>query len=268
MAAAAVAVGAFVARSPVAWGPAVLGACSAFLAAAGANALNDSLDRDTDAVNRPDRPVPSGRISTRAALVTAVVAFVVSLVTAFALSGSALALAAGWVAVTALYSVSLKGVPLAGNVAVAAVASTPFLMGGLSQGRYVPALIPTALAFMVHLAREIVKDVEDIEGDSAAGIRTLAVASGADTAFAIARGVMIALIGVAAVPFALGIYGWGYAAVIVLIDVLLIRTMLAMSSGSETGRLEARSRGWPARPSSALKMVMALGLVAFAVGRL
>ncbi|MBN2564311.1 MAG: geranylgeranylglycerol-phosphate geranylgeranyltransferase [Candidatus Eisenbacteria bacterium] len=258
MAAAAVLVGAFVSRSPTDWGPATAAACAAFAAAAGANALNDGLDRDTDTINRPGRPVPSGRMSPGAALAAAGVAFIVSLALAATVSGRALALVAGWLVLTAVYSRSLKGVPIAGNVAVAAVASTPFLMGGFSQGKYLLAMIPTAIAFLLHLAREIVKDIEDIEGDRAAGLRTLAVRQGPEVAWGAARGVLIALIGLAAVPFALGIYGWGYAAFVVVIDVLLIRAMISMTRGA--------SKDGAARISAALKLVMVLGLAAFAAG--
>jgi len=158
----------------------------------------------------------------------------------------------------ALYSVVWKGVPLLGNVAVAVVASTPFLMGGLSQGDRLSAGVPCGLAFLVHLAREIVKDVEDVEGDEAAGIRTFAVRRGAGAGLLVARGVLLALIGLAALPFAFGVYGWGYAAVLVVIDILLVWLLVSMKTDSAGSGLR--------RPSNALKAVMALGLVAFVAG--
>ena len=258
MAAAAVLVGAFVSRSPTFWWPALVGAVSAFAAAGAANALNDRLDLVSDRINRPGRPIPSGRLSEAAATTAACVSGLVSVGLAAVIGSSAVTLALGWLVLTALYSRVLKGVPLVGNVAVAMVAATPFLMGGFSQGKYLLAAIPCALAFFVHLAREIVKDVEDIAGDEAAGVRTFAVRRGASAAFAVTRGVLIVLMALAALPFAFRVYGWGYAAVLIVIDVVLVRLLVSMEKDSERRGLR--------RPSNALKAVMALGLLAFVVG--
>ena len=258
LAAAAVLVGAFVSRSPTFWWPAFAGAASAFAAAGAANALNDRLDSVSDSINRPGRPIPSGRLSQAAATTAACVGGLASVGLAAVIGSRAVALALIWLVLTALYSRVLKGVPLAGNIAVALVASTPFLMGGFSQGKYLLAVIPCALAFFVHLAREIVKDVEDMAGDDAAGVRTFAVRRGASAAFAVARGVLVVLIGLAALPFAFRVYGWGYASVVVVIDAVLVWLLVSMETNSGGKGLR--------RPSNTLKAVMALGLLAFTVG--
>jgi len=258
MAAAAVLVGAFVSRSPTFWWPALVGAVSAFAAAGAANALNDRLDLVSDRINRPGRPIPSGRLSQAAATSAACVSGLISMGLAAVIGPRAVALALAWLVLTVVYSRFLKGVPLVGNVVVALVASTPFLMGGFSQGKYLLAIIPCALAFFIHLAREIVKDVEDIAGDEAAGVRTFAVRRGASAAFAVTRGVLVILIVLATLPFVFRVYGWGYAAVLIVIDVALIRLLVSMGVDSANTGLR--------RPSNVLKTVMALGLLAFIVG--
>ena len=258
MAAVAVLVGAFVSRSPTHWGPALAGAAAAFAAAGAANSLNDSLDAVPDSINRPGRPVPSGRLSAVAARWVAGVFAAAAISRAAAVGTGGIALVFAWLVLMAFYSAAWKGVPLLGNVAVALVASTPFLMGGLSQGNYLSAGVPCGLAFLIHLAREMVKDVEDLKGDEAAGTRTFAVRRGAGAALLVARGVLVVLIGLAALPFAFRVYGWGYAACVVVIDIVLLRLLVSMKAGSEvTG---------PRRPSSVLKGVMALGLIAFVMG--
>ncbi len=258
LAAAAVLVGAFVSRSPTFWWPALAGAGSAFAAAGAANALNDRLDLVSDRINRPGRPIPSGRLSRAEATVAACVSGLVSVGLAAVIGAGAVTLAITWLVLTALYSRFLKGVPLAGNVAVALVAATPFLMGGFSQGKYLLAAIPCVLAFFIHLAREIVKDVEDIAGDEAAGLRTFAVRRGASASFAVVRGTLIVLMALAVLPFAFRVYGWGYASVLVVIDVVLIWLMVSMKANF--GNAAVR------RSSNALKAVMALGLLSFIVG--
>lgn len=247
-----------VARRPPELWPAALGALAAFAAVSGANALNDVADRSADAVNRPDRPVASGAVGVRAALSVAVVGYAVALACAFGVSRQAGALAAAWVVLTALYSVALKGVPVASNVLVALVAASPLAMGGITQGRVGPSLAPLALAFLAHFAREIVKGAEDLEGDAAAGLRTTAVALGPRAAVAMARVVIVSLIAAAAAPFAMGLFGWGYAAGVVAIDVLLLLALASTARPADRAGLR--------RASGLLKWVMALGLLSFVLG--
>ncbi len=258
MAAAAVFVGAHVSRSPTLWWPALAGAAAAFAASGASNALNDRIDVASDVINRAGRPIPSGRLTRTEAAATAAVSGAASIALAALIGPRAVALALAWLLLTALYSLTLKGVPLLGNATVALVASTPFLMGGFSQGKYLLAIIPCALAFLVHFAREIVKDVEDVEGDEAAGVMTFAVRRGEAASFAVVRGVLMLLIALSALPFVFGVYGWGYAGIVALIDVVLVWLMLSMEADSTSEGVR--------RPSSVLKAVMALGLLAFIVG--
>ncbi len=208
-------------------------------------------DRRADAINRPARPVASGALGARAALAVAVGSYAAALACGFAVSRQAGALAAAWVVLTALYSVALKGAPVASNALVALVAASPLVMGGLSQGRVGPTVAPLALAFLAHLAREIVKDVEDVEGDAAAGVRTIAVALGPRAALAVARVVVVSLIGAAAVPFAAGLFGWGYAAGIVVVDVLLLLVLASTARPDDRAGLR--------RASDLLKWAMVAG---------
>jgi geranylgeranylglycerol-phosphate geranylgeranyltransferase len=237
---------------------AALGALAAFAAASGANALNDVVDRKADAVNRPRRPVASGRVGVRAALAAAVAACAVAVALGFAVSPSAGALSVAWVAGTALYSLAVKRVPLASNALAAAVAASPLVMGGVTQGRPGPTAAPFALAFLAHLAREIVKDVEDLEGDSAAGVRTIAATAGPSAALTVARLVVVALIAAAAVPLADRTYGWGYGAALVVADALLVRALVTAAPGADRAAL--------GRASRLLKWAMAFGLLAFLLG--
>lgn len=281
MVAAAVAVGAYVSRWPTRWVPALLASGAAFAAAAGANALNDAADAGADAVNRPDRPVPSGRLDRRTAVVVGVVAWIVAALLSTAVGGRAVLVVAAWIVVTAVYSPWLKNVPFVKDAAVALVAASPFVLGGITQDKLLLSLVPFALAFMAHSARELVKDVQDREGDRAAGVRTAAVVFGPGTALAVARGIIFVLMGAAALPYIVprlltadavhptvgplaervldGVgYNWGYAALVIVADVLLVRVLFLISD--EVDREALR------KASSTLKIVMGIGIVAFVVG--
>ena len=79
-------------------------------------------------------------------------------------------------------------------------------------------------------------------GDETAGVRTFAVRLGAIASFTVARGVMVVLIGLAALPFALGLYGWGYAATVVLIDAALVWLMVKLGTDVTGGESRAPFR--------------------------
>jgi geranylgeranylglycerol-phosphate geranylgeranyltransferase len=254
----AVLAGAFVAHRPTAWGLAALGAACAFLAASGANALNDVRGREADAVNRPARPIPAGRVEAGQAMRLSLALSAGAVCLAVPLGAWPIALVAAWVVLTAVYSMSLKAVPFVGNVAVSAVAASPLVLGGLSQAAAAAALVPTGLAFLAHLVRESVKDAEDVEGDARAGFRTLAVVGGAGAALSVARVTIVLLMLAAPVPYFAGLYGIGYALAVAVAEAVLGNVLYVLVKSPDRAGLR--------RASTRLKWVMPVGLVAFVLG--
>lgn len=96
-------------------------------------ALNDWADRDLDAVERPERPIPSGRISANAALATAAGLTAIGVGLAAVAGRNAVPLAAAvW-----SYDTVFKETP-AGPLAMAACRALDVLLGG-------QAVVPAAL---------------------------------------------------------------------------------------------------------------------------
>src|SRR5262249_54283639 len=52
-----------------------------------------------------------------------------------------------------------------GNVIVAVLGSMPFLYGAWAAGAPIPGLLLVGIAAPLHFAREIAKDIDDIDGD-------------------------------------------------------------------------------------------------------
>lgn len=258
VAGAAVVVGAWVARRPPQAAPALWGALAAFAAVSAANALNDVIDRDADRSKSRPRPVAAGLVTPGAATVVWAVGYAAALWIAVGLGARATMLVAIWIVLTVLYSLVLQKVPLVGNVVVSLVVSSTLLLGGLTQRLPVPAFVPFALAFFANLAREIVKDVEDADGDSRSGIETLAVTLGPRASLQVAR-VLVGTLGILAViPAAAGVYGTGYTLVLVPLEAALLWLVVSMGG-----------RAAPARPglySGTLKAVMVVGLAAVLAG--
>jgi 4-hydroxybenzoate polyprenyltransferase len=111
-------------------------------------AANDWADRELDAAERPERPIPSGRVSAPAALGIAAGLTAAGLVLAGAAGGRrALAVAGPLAATVWAYDLLAKNTA-AGPVAMAACRALDVLLGA-STGRVTRA-VPAALAVGVH----------------------------------------------------------------------------------------------------------------------
>jgi len=68
------------------------------------------------------------------------------------------------------------------NVLIGSMTGMAFIYGGVVVGRIEHAVVPAIFAFLVNLARELLKDVEDMEGDRRENAVTLPVKYGVTTA--------------------------------------------------------------------------------------
>ncbi|MBE2187041.1 MAG: geranylgeranylglycerol-phosphate geranylgeranyltransferase [Rhodothermales bacterium] len=236
-----------------------LAALAATLVGAGANALNDRLDVATDRVNRPNRPIPSGRATERQATTLWLALSAVAVGVAAQVSTWHATVAAGSVVVLAVYSRWLKGTPLVGNAVVAAVVAFALLFGGEAVGGGVLAVLGAAFAFAVNLVRELVKDVEDVDGDRVAGLNTAAVRWGVPAAMRLALAALVAVLVSLPLPVVFGRMEPSYLLAAVGAGAAL------MAAGANL--LPVSQPTHPGRASAWLKGAMVLGMVALAMGR-
>ncbi len=145
------------------------------LITAGGNVINDIYDLAIDRINRPSRPLPSGEISIAGARIYAVFLFFAGIAASVFTNVYCLAFAVANSLILIGYAALLKKTPFFGNVAVAYLAASIFLFGGAFAG--IDGLvqnIPVAgITFLATVARELLKDAEDVDGDAAGGARTL-----------------------------------------------------------------------------------------------
>jgi geranylgeranylglycerol-phosphate geranylgeranyltransferase len=229
---------------------------SAMLLGAAGNAANDLWDVETDRINKPGRPLVSGALSTDVAAVVGGVAGGLGLLLAWLAGGTVLTIAVPALVLMVVYSPLLKPQPVLGNVVVAAVGGLPLVYGAGAVGDWHAGLVPFWLAVLLHLSREIVKDLEDIPGDLAAGRRTIPITWGRRAGFLAAAVPLVAFVPVALVPWVAGWYGVRYGLVVLLI---------LCGAAAVTGRLLHEDlRGVRA----GLKLGMVLGLVALLWDRL
>ena len=156
----------------------VLAGLSASFVAAGGNIINDIFDLEIDKINRPRRVIPSGRINKVTAKVMYITTSFVAILLAYLISSAALVIVLTTILLLYLYSLKLKQIPLLGNLAVAFCTALAFIYGGIAVGNWEGAIIPAIFALLVNFIREIVKDIEDIDGDNKNGISTFPIKYG------------------------------------------------------------------------------------------
>ena len=162
---------------------ALFGFLTASLLLAGTMVLNDIQDIQIDRVNTPNRPLPSGKIGVREAYALSLVLSSLAIIFSAFLGVFTLLTALVALALMAYYNTRGKKTGLLGNAVVSFNVALPFFFGGLAVDNLRPLLfIFFLLAFLANMAREIAKGIADIVGDSAKGVRTVAVVMGTSPA--------------------------------------------------------------------------------------
>jgi geranylgeranylglycerol-phosphate geranylgeranyltransferase len=216
------ATGAFVAGAEGARPATAAAVVTTVLAVAAGNAINDYFDREIDAVNRPDRPIPRGAVAPRTALAAAVAWFVVAVAVAALLPPLALGIAAVNLVALVTYTSLFKGTPGLGNALVAYLVGSTFLFGGAAVGSPRAVVVLAALAGLSTFTREVIKDVEDVAGDREEGLATLPIAVGERRALWIGAAALLVAVAVSPLPFVAGTLGAAYLAVVAVADAVML----------------------------------------------
>ena len=162
--------------------------------------INDVYDVDTDKVNKPEKIIVGKYISVKLAenlnLVFNIIAIGIGIYLSFALNLRFISILGVLIAgMLYFYSTTYKGVLLMGNIIIAIFSAlVPFIILiaelPLLYSKYHAFIIPSGFnfnfliawfgyyslfAFLISLIREIIKDMEDFEGDTSYGKHTLPV---------------------------------------------------------------------------------------------
>lgn len=246
--------------------PVVLAILAVFFETAAGNVINDYFDYKIDLINKPERPIPSGRISLKNGRNYAYLLFLAGTVCGFLISY----LTNNWIPfiivvladiILYLYAYKLKATPLIGNLAVGFMTGFGFVFGGFSINN--PSIIMTSaflgfFAFVMTTAREIIKDIEDIEGDKADGAKTLPIMIGVKIPALIS--VVLIVIDSALCPllYFYHVFGALYLVIIAVAVVLFLYCAVIILKSQD-----AKTAG---KSSKYLKIGMLIAFLAFAIG--
>ena len=166
---------------------------STLLIAAAGYLINDYYDKETDLINKDNK---QNTLSKRALLTGYIILNSTALILSFtfAFSNYIFWIFPSSIILLWLYSYRLKGLPFIGNIVVAILSATvPFLYLSIQEitidcvsNTYKSSvdltIIFSFLAFFSTLARELVKDIEDMKGDKAQELKTIPILWGIKTA--------------------------------------------------------------------------------------
>lgn len=232
---------------------AILSASAAvFLVTSGGNIVNDLVDVETDRKNHPDRPLVTGTISKGAARTVFLACFALAVV----ISGLLVSLIALLVVLLAeaflvLYEFRTKKLGLIGNAMISILVGLIFVFGGIAVNSVNKMLILFVMASLANLSREIIKDIEDIEGD--VDRITFPKRHGKKAAATVASAAVLVAVSFSYLPFYLGIFTFYYLIIVAVSDALFIASAVTIIRN-------------PSISQQISKVAMIVGLLSFAVG--
>ena len=250
--------------------PLILHTLSVAFFMSGWNALNDLMDIEVDRINRPKRPLPSGAISEKQAANFAWATMIFSFFTLLAIIFHAeknignnewTDSVAIWIIALILmcayefdgipFKVCLKKSGLWGNLSVSGLIAVVIVFGASAVGHGTNPLpwFVALCAMMIGTAREIIKDVEDMEGDSERN--TLPMKIGAEKARVAAW--ICAFLGFVSMwlPFVFYQFPRAYVVFLTPAMFLLLRSKVPIAKGDDS------------KASKILKRALQLGLIGF-----
>lgn len=154
---------------------------SAMVIAAG-YIINNFYDAEKDLINKPRKSMLDRLVSQRFKLTTYFVLNIMAVIAASYVSFRAVFFFSSYIFGIWIYSHKLKKIPFLGNFISATLAITPFFVVFIYYKNIQPVIFMHAVfLFLLILAREMIKDLENISGDLAQNYRTIPIIYGART---------------------------------------------------------------------------------------
>lgn len=242
--------------------------------------INDYFDLNIDQVNKPDRTIIDRNIKRRWAIMQHIVFSITGILISFYIGYQSKTFWLGlsnFICVFLLfgYSITLKKKLLIGNILISALTAWviivcflcyyhSFFCGSCDKSFFTSyinrftriSFLYAGFAFVISLIREVVKDMEDIDGDARYGCKTIPIAWGIPAAKVFVAVWLVVLIGTLSIVqfYALQL-GWVWSTVYCIIFIILPLVWILQKLFSAQVRADYH------RVSSVIKFVMIAGLL-------
>ncbi len=210
----------------------------ALLITGAGNAINDYFDYEIDKINKPHRPIPSGRISRSDVFMLSIILFLLGLGFAKYVNDYCLSIAFLNSIILIFYAMYSKKLLLVSNLGISYLVASIFLFGvaaTIQEGTSMLSIeeikivtILTACAFFVTFSREIIKDIEDIKGDKEKYAVTLPIKIGVRRAKNMAIILTLIAIAFSLLPFAIETTSfnvYAYGTIIIISDLIFLASL-------------------------------------------
>ncbi len=191
--------------------------------------INDYCDRHTDALSKPEKPIPRDLVHPREALIAGLLMIAIMLVLLIQLPLLALIISLCYLVLGQAYNLGLKSTPLSGIVFALAMPLIP-LYAFAGVGRTPPViwwLVPAG--FLLGIALNLANSLPDLEEDEAHGVKTLAVVLGVRRSFAVCQILIVlcaAMIGILTITDIVPANPWIIAPVLILTCLVVVAILL------------------------------------------
>ena len=241
----------------------ILAYLAAFFATGAGNALNDIVDAETDRVNHPERPIPSGKLTPAQVKRVVYLGYGVTFLLSAFVNYLIFIIAFINISLMVGYEIRLKKMGFVGNLTISSLTGSVFIFGGAAtlekealtdmilSSEFRVTLILAFLAFLSSVGREIIKDIQDMEGDTDRS--TLPMKVGKQRAGLLAAAMISIAVALSWLPYYFDILGGTYLAIVLPADVLFMYAALTGVSN-------------PAQAQRLAKYAMLSALMAFMIG--
>lgn len=212
--------------------------------------LNDYYDYKIDKINAPHRPLPSGRMSKKTALIYSGILFAIGIVFAALINIYCILLVLLNTFLEFSYAKKLKQIAVIGNITDSWFVASTFIFGALITLDLRIVWILSLLAFLSNMGREITKCIEDIKGDKKFGLKTLPIITSVKFSKRIAQALVILAIILSFLPYYLGFFDIKYLVIVLIADALFLVSLF------QDVKINQKT----------MKIAMVVALVAFLVG--
>jgi geranylgeranylglycerol-phosphate geranylgeranyltransferase len=209
----------------------------AFITSAGF-AINDYFDRESDAVIKPKRPIPSGALSLKQVVAVSGVLFALGLVMAALINWLSFAIIAVDSLLLLVYSYMVKRKSgFVANILVGILTGTAFMYGQATITN--PAIVNLVSLSLYPIAfgtigGNVLRDIFSVEGDSKVGYPTLPQKIGSISAAKVGALFFLLTGLLAPLPYFIGTFTIYYLPLIMLWSVLLIYASIRIVTSSST----------------------------------
>jgi geranylgeranylglycerol-phosphate geranylgeranyltransferase len=215
------------------------GFISVFLISASILVFNDYIDIETDKINAPHRPIPSGLVSPPEALAFSLLLVFAGLLISYLINIKVFLISILLAIIGFLYNRYFKKSGLPGNLMVSFSVGMTFIYGGAAVGFLFnkAVLFFGLIAALIDLGEEIAADAMDIEGDRLISSKSLAIKYGASKAVKISVSIFLLVVILSFVPFILNWFKLIYILPIGIMDLSIIYPAIRLlNSSNEEGR--------------------------------